>query len=311
MANFVSSMSGLRTLISALAAFAFLAVPAQAEPSLTKGAANYKPVVVEHIGKALAGAKELKAAVKANDVKAAQAAWIKSRKGWEAIEPITGEFGYLDEVIDFWPDAKHGYHAVEDAVFAGKLDGTGAAVDELVVNLAEFGKWVKAESFQLSPKGLLNGITKLAYEVGENKSKGGESPYAGTSLIDMHENVEGIEAVWKLVFEEPLQAKEREARRGDRREDRAGRGPGAGEVSQADRPAGLAEGGRGAGGALGERGIQARSASPEPGGLTDARALAAVGAAAWLVVVVAQATPVTSREGVLPYGTELNEGLLD
>ncbi len=51
-------------------------------------------------------------------------------------------------------------------------------------------------------------MTGLAYEVGENKSKGGESPYAGTSLIDIHENVEGIEAVWKLVFEEALKAKD-------------------------------------------------------------------------------------------------------
>ncbi len=53
-------------------------------------------------------------------------------------------------------------------------------------------------------------MTGLAYEVGENKSKGGESPYAGTSLIDMHENVEGIEAVWKLVFEDALKAKDEE-----------------------------------------------------------------------------------------------------
>ena len=67
--------------------------------ALATGAANYKPYAVEHIGNALAGAKELQAAVKADDVKAAQAAWIKSRKGWEAAEPITGEFfAKLDEV---------------------------------------------------------------------------------------------------------------------------------------------------------------------------------------------------------------------
>ena len=73
---------------------------------------------------ALAGAKELQAAVKAGDAKAAQAAWIKSRSGWEAAEPITGEFfDELDEAIDAWPDAKHGYHAIEAALFSGKLDG--------------------------------------------------------------------------------------------------------------------------------------------------------------------------------------------
>ena len=197
-------MRGLAVLAGAALALALIVPGAQAQ-TLEKGAANYKPFAVEHIGMALAGAKKLQAAVKANDVKAAQAAWIESRKGWEAIEPITGEFfGKLDEVIDVWPDAKHGYHAVEAAVFAGKLGETSAAVDELVGNLAAFDKQVKAESFKFSPQGLLNGATKLAYEVGENKSKGGESPYAGTSIIDIYENNEGIEAVYKLVFHETL-----------------------------------------------------------------------------------------------------------
>lgn len=182
----------------------FVASRAEAQ-TLAKGAADYKPFAVEHIGIALAGAKELQAAVKAGDVKAAQAAWIKSRKGWEAIEPITGEFfGKLDEAIDAWPDAKQGYHAVEAALFAGKLDAIGAPVDGLVANLAQFEKELSAPSFKFTPQGLLNGATKLAYEVGENKSKGGESPYAGTSVEDMYENNEGIEAVYKLVFHEPL-----------------------------------------------------------------------------------------------------------
>ncbi len=197
-------MRSVGVVAGALLSFA-LSVGGVVAQTLEKGAADYKPFAVEHIGKALTGAKRLQAAVKANDVKAAQAAWVESRKGWEAIEPITGEFfGKLDEAIDVWPDAKHGYHAVEAAVFAGKLGETGAAVDELVTNLARFESELKADSFTFTPQGLLNGVTKLAYEVGENKSKGGESPYAGTSLIDMQENVGGIEAVYKLVFEPAL-----------------------------------------------------------------------------------------------------------
>ena len=173
--------------------------------SLAEGAKNYKPYAVEHIGEALAGAKALQAAVKAGDVKAAKAAWIKSRKGWEAIEPITGEFfSKLDEAIDAWPDSKQGYHAIEAAIFSGKLGEVGARVDTLVANLGELNKQLSAPGYQFTPQGLLNGATGLAFEVGENKSKGGESPYAGTSLIDMHENVEGVEAVYKLVFEPSL-----------------------------------------------------------------------------------------------------------
>jgi iron uptake system component EfeO len=199
-----------RALGCALLAFAFItAAPHAHAQSLTKGAADYKPFVVEHIGKALTGAKELQAAAKAGEVKAAQAAWIKSRKGWEAIEPVAGEFfGDLDEMIDAWPDAAQGYHAVEAALFAGKLDEIGARTDKLVANLAELQKRVSKPSFKFTPQGLLNGVTGLAYEVGENKSKGGESPYARTSHIDMQENVEGIEAVYKLVFEGPLKKKD-------------------------------------------------------------------------------------------------------
>ena len=201
-----------RSLILTAAALTFafaVTAQAQAADTLSKGAADYKPFAVEHIGMALAGAKELQAAVKANDLKAAQAAWIKSRKGWEAAEPITGEFfSELDEAIDAWPDANQGYHAVEAALFSGKLDEIGAPVDKLVANLAEFDKQLSAPSFKFTPQGLLNGVTKLAYEVGENKSKGGESRFAGTSLSDMHENVEGIEAVYKLAFDGVLKARD-------------------------------------------------------------------------------------------------------
>ena len=114
-------------LVCALLAATLISVGgSRAADALAKGVKDYKPFAVEHIGIALAGAKELQAAVKAGDVKAAQAAWIKSRKGWEAAEPITGEFfPKLDEVIDAWPDAKQGYHAIEAALFSGKLDEIG------------------------------------------------------------------------------------------------------------------------------------------------------------------------------------------
>ena len=181
--------------VFALGFIAFAAPPAQAD-ALAIGANNYKPYAVEHIGIALTGARQLQAAVKAGHVKAAQAAWIKSRRGWEAAELITGEFfAKLDEAIDAWPDAKHGYHAIEAALFSGKLDGVAQPADGLVANLATFEKQLSAPSFSFTPQGLLNGASKLAYEIGENKSKGGESPYAGTSLIDMCENVEGLEAI--------------------------------------------------------------------------------------------------------------------
>jgi len=214
MSSFIVSLLDARIAkaCAALIAFTFVALAAtrvDAADTLATGAKNYKPYAVEHIGIALAGAKDLQAAVKAGDVKAAQAAWIKSRKGWEAAEPITGEFfGKLDEAIDAWPDAKQGYHAIEAALFSGKLDEIKDPIDKLVADLTEFNTQVSAASFQFEPQGLLNGATKLAYEIGENKSKGGESPYAGTSLTDMYENVEGVEAVYKLAFHPTLKARD-------------------------------------------------------------------------------------------------------
>ena len=183
---------------------------ADAADALAKGAADYKPFAVERIEIALAGAKELQAAVKAGDVKAAQAAWIKSRKGWEAAEPITGEFfPKLDEAIDAWPDAKQGYHAIEAALFAGKLDEIARADRQAGRRPRPNSTSSSARQVSSStPQGLLNGATKLAYEIGENKSKGGESPYAGTSINDIYENNEGIEAVYKLVFHEALKARD-------------------------------------------------------------------------------------------------------
>jgi len=179
------------------------------DPALTEGAERYKLYAVEQIGDALAGAEALQLAVKERDVNSAQAAWITSRRGWEAAEPVTREFfSDLDEAIDAWPEAKKGYHAIEAALFSRKLNEIGTPVDELVSNLAEFRKKLGDPSFNFTPQGLLNGATGLAYEVGENKSKGGESPYAGTAVIDMQENVSGIEAVYHFAFEDAMTAKD-------------------------------------------------------------------------------------------------------
>ena len=199
-------------LTCAALAIAFVSLPvgrAEAADALAKGIKDYKSFAIERIEIALNGAKELQTAVKAGDAKVAQGAWIKSRKGWEAAEPITGEFfPKLDEAIDAWPDAKQGYHAIEAPLFAGKLDGLSAPVDKLVADLAEFDKQLSASDFKFEAQGLLNGITKLAYEIGENKSKGGESRYAGTSVNDIYENNEGIEAVYKLVFSGAVKARD-------------------------------------------------------------------------------------------------------
>ena len=178
--------------------------------SMAEGVKSYKPFGVEHIVKAIAGAKVMQTAVKAGNLDAAQKAWIASRKGWEAMEPVTGTyFGDLDKTIDPWPDAKSGYHAIEVVLFsAKKTDGLDQQITELLANMDTFQKRVTDKKFAFAPQKLLEGTANLAYEVGEEKSRGGESPYAATSIIDMQENVEGIEVAWKIVFADTLKKKD-------------------------------------------------------------------------------------------------------
>jgi iron uptake system EfeUOB component EfeO/EfeM len=195
----------------AVAAVALAATAAAAQAaSMAEGVKSYKPFIVEHIGTAIAGAKAMQTAVKAGDLKAAQDAWIASRKGWEAMEPVTATyFGDLDKLIDAWPDAKGGYHAIEVVLFsAKKTDGLDQPIAELIANMDKFQKRVTGKTFSFAAQKLLEGTANLAYEVGEEKSGGGESPFAATSIVDMQENVEGIEVAWKVVFADTLKKKD-------------------------------------------------------------------------------------------------------
>jgi iron uptake system EfeUOB component EfeO/EfeM len=192
------------------AAMVLFASRAAHAASMSEGAETYKPFIVEQIGKAIAGARDMQTAVKAGDLPKAQAAWIASRKGWEAMEPVTGTyFDEFDKAIDAWPDAKTGYHAIEVVLFsAKKTDGLDQPIAELLANMDKFQQRVSDKSFAFAPQKLLEGTANLAYEVGEEKSGGGESPYAATSIVDMQENVEGIEVAWKVVFADTLKKKD-------------------------------------------------------------------------------------------------------
>ncbi|KQY97850.1 hypothetical protein ASD45_17760 [Pseudolabrys sp. Root1462] len=194
---------------AALFALAALSGTAQAA-SMKDGAKAYEPFIAENIGKAIAGAKEMQAAVKAGDLKAAQDAWIKSRKGWEVMEPVTGTyFGEFDKTVDPWPNAKSGYHAIEAVLFsAKKTDDLDQPIAEMLANMDKFEKRLNDKKFAFAPQKLLEGTANLAYEVGEEKSGGGESPYAATSIIDMQQNVAGIEFAWNTIFADTLKKKD-------------------------------------------------------------------------------------------------------
>ncbi len=166
---------------------------------LDAGAEDYRPYMIEGIGQALSGARNLRERIAAGDIAGAKKAWISARAGWERSEVFTAGFvPELDSKIDAWPNADSGFHAIEARLFgAGRIDAEHDT-DTLVENLRNLHG--KLRDMALTPQGLLDGIVRLSYEVGESKADGGESRISGTSLDDMRNNIAGIEFAYRTIF---------------------------------------------------------------------------------------------------------------
>jgi iron uptake system EfeUOB component EfeO/EfeM len=198
--------SGARRLwIAACFLFAALATGtrvANAAP-LDEAAERYRPYMVEGIGQALTGARELRGRIAAKDLPGAKEAWIAARAGWERSEVFTAGFvPELDAQIDAWPNAVAGFHAIEAKLFGANRIDVGKETDALIDHLRDLH--IKIREMPLTPQGLLNGTVRLAYEVGESKSDGGESRISGTSLDDMRNNVSGIQLAYRTIFASAL-----------------------------------------------------------------------------------------------------------
>jgi iron uptake system component EfeO len=166
--------------------------------------ADYKSFVTEQIAVSLDAAQMLRDRVAARDLEGAQRAWLKARNGWEATEVVSDEFfPELDAAIDAWPDASNGFHAIEARLFGAHSTDVLRESDALVANLTRFRQ--KLDETALTAQGVLNGAAKLAFEIGENKSDGGESPYSGNSLAEIGDNLTGIDVAYQRLFA-PLMA---------------------------------------------------------------------------------------------------------
>jgi iron uptake system component EfeO len=166
---------------------------------LDDAAERYRPYMIEGIGQALAGARDLRDHAAGGDLEGAKKAWIAARAGWERSEVFTAGFvPELDARIDAWPNADSGFHAIEAVLFgAGRTDVQGYT-DALVGHLDSL--YGRLREMPLTPQGLLDGTVRLAYEVGESKADGGESRISGTSLDDMRNNVGGIDSAYRTIF---------------------------------------------------------------------------------------------------------------
>jgi iron uptake system component EfeO len=180
-----------------------LAPSASAEP-LDEATEQYRPYAISDIDQALAGAHELRDRITAHDIAGAQKAWIDARTGWERSEVFTSGFApQLDDAIDAWPDATKGFHGIEAKLFGAQSADVQDETDGLILHLADLDRQVR--DMKLTAQGLLNGVTRLAYEVGDSKVDGGESRFSGTSLNDMRNNVDGIELAYRILFAATLE----------------------------------------------------------------------------------------------------------
>jgi iron uptake system component EfeO len=172
---------------------------------LAEAAEHYRPIMVEQIDQSLSGARTLRERIATGDLDGAKTAWIEARIGWERSEVFTSGFvPDLDREIDAWPNAVLGFHAIEAKLFGAKRTDVQQETDALIFHLEDLD--VKVHHLQLQPQRLLNGIARLAYEIGESKVNGGESSFSGTSLNDMSNNIAGIELAYQTVFAEALDA---------------------------------------------------------------------------------------------------------
>src|ERR1700749_1424907 len=151
-----------------LALFLLAIRSADAGP-LDDGAESYRPYMIEGIGSALAGARNLRDRAAAGDLNGAKDAWISARAGWERSEVFTTGFvPELDAEIDAWPNASSGFHAIEARLFGAGRTDVADDPDALGQHLDSLHG--KLHSMALAPQGLLDGIVRLAYEVGESKA---------------------------------------------------------------------------------------------------------------------------------------------
>jgi len=195
---------GMRALL--LASIVALAVvpPAGAAP-LVEAAESYRHLLIDDIGAALAGTRMLRERLAADDVAGAKKAWIAARVGWERSEVFTSGFvPELDQQIDAWPNASHGFHGIEATLFGASRTDAGPETDALVAHLADLQ--AQLAHIDLAPQRLLNGIARLAFEVGGNKADGGESRLSGTSLNDMQSNADGIALAYRTIFADAVAA---------------------------------------------------------------------------------------------------------
>jgi iron uptake system component EfeO len=173
---------------------------------LDQATVDYGTYVDDQITFLLVPVQELAAAIKAGDLAAAQAAYVKARPFYERIEPVAESFPDLDPAIDLrigdveagttWT----GFHPIEQGLFEKQsTEGLSELADQLITDIQS----LQVEAAQLSEATaagtaggyqafeIANGSATLLDEVLASKITGEEEAYSRIDLLDFQANVEG------------------------------------------------------------------------------------------------------------------------
>ncbi|WP_138466046.1 iron uptake system protein EfeO [Poseidonocella sp. HB161398] len=168
---------------------------------------EYRVYLVLESRKAVQAAEALRAAIAANDLPAAQAAWRAARLPYRHVEPLAYRLSDLENAID--PSAAYlagreadpgftGYHRIEYGLFAEEsTQGLAPAADQLVADLETLGARLK--EMTLTPELLMSLPGAMAGQLAEAQIPAGEDAYAGDDLPEFAASLEGIRKIAGLL----------------------------------------------------------------------------------------------------------------
>lgn len=172
---------------------------------LKTGTDGYALYVSGQVDSLVSAVNELKTAIDAGDVKAAQLAYAKARPFYERIEPVAESFPDLDPALDLRiadvePGAKWtGFHPIEKDIFEAKA--ITASTKELAAGLVQNIGKLKTLTAGLKYKAeeLANGASGLLEEVQSSKITGEEEAYSHIDLVDFAANIEGSQQSFEYL----------------------------------------------------------------------------------------------------------------
>ncbi|MDJ0389134.1 iron uptake system protein EfeO [Roseomonas sp. E05] len=169
--------------------------------------AQYKLYVIGEARQLVEGTRAFTDAIKAGDLKKAQALYAPARVHYERIEPLAELFSDLDTAIDSRADDHAeaekdagftGFHRLEYGLFAQKsTEGLPPFADKLMADVQELQ--TRLQELTTPPEKVVGGAAALIEEVAATKISGEEDRYSGADLSDFQANVDGSKKIVDLL----------------------------------------------------------------------------------------------------------------